>query len=96
MAADMEAKTRALSHASTVVNMLGEKDHLHTETKLLERELEVFRCMRQRIPAKQRPHYSPEARGMILQLIALRNWSTKTARSASWSTRTACSAAAEV
>lgn len=78
MAAYMEARSRALTHASVVVRLMGARDHLHADVNLLERELEVFRCMRQRIPAKQRPHYSPEARGMILQLMALRSWSTKT------------------
>ncbi|MEM9083568.1 MAG: hypothetical protein AAGB34_08235 [Planctomycetota bacterium] len=77
MAAYMEARARTLDHVSGVVNLLGTRDQHFAETKLLERELEVFRTMRQRIPPKQRPHYSPETRGMILQLMTMRNWSIK-------------------
>ncbi|MEM9083278.1 MAG: DDE-type integrase/transposase/recombinase [Planctomycetota bacterium] len=77
MAAYMEARARTLDHVPGVVTLLGTRDQHFAETKLLERELEVFRTMRQRIPPKQRPHYSPETKGMILKLMAMRNWSIK-------------------
>jgi DNA invertase Pin-like site-specific DNA recombinase len=57
--------------------LLGQRDHLFTETALLERELTIHRSHRCRRPPKQRPHYTPEERAQILSLMALRHWSPK-------------------
>lgn len=56
MAAYMEARSSALSHASAVVRLLAARDHLHAETKLHERELEIFRCMTPRVPISSSYH----------------------------------------
>ncbi|MEQ8769620.1 MAG: DDE-type integrase/transposase/recombinase [Phycisphaerales bacterium] len=73
------ARARLLTHASPLVRLMARRDALYHETTLLERELAVFRRQRQRRPAKQRPHYSPEERAEILQVMRLRNWSVKQA-----------------
>lgn len=44
-----------------------------------ERELAIYRSQRQRKPAKQRPHFEPQERAEILQLMRLRGWSCKEA-----------------
>jgi putative transposase len=73
----MLARTRAASHASPIVRLLARRDHAHFEARLLERELVVFRAQRHRIKPHHRPHYGPEQRAEILQLMALRDWSAK-------------------
>jgi transposase InsO family protein/transposase-like protein len=77
MAAYMVARARTLEHASRTVRLLGQRDHLFTETALLEREVAILRSHRCRRPPKQRPHYTPEERAQILSLMALRHWSPK-------------------
>jgi transposase len=56
---------------------MGQRDHAFSDAALLERELAVFRSHRHRKPAKQRPHYAPEERAEILQVMRLRGWSAK-------------------
>ncbi|MCB9848509.1 MAG: DDE-type integrase/transposase/recombinase [Phycisphaeraceae bacterium] len=70
-----------LDHASPLVRLLGQRDAIHHDASLLERELAVFRSQRQRKPAHQRPHYSPAERAQILEVMRLRGWSTKEAGS---------------
>ena len=64
----MLARTRAISHVSPMVRMLGMRDHTHSEAALLERELAVFRSHRRHPPPGRRPHYAPEERSEILQI----------------------------
>ncbi len=73
------ARARLLTHASPLIRLMAQRDSLHHETTLLERELAIFRSQRQRRPAKQRPQYSPEERAQILQVMRLRHWSAKEA-----------------
>ena len=73
------ARARMLAHASPLVRVMGQRDALHAETSLLERELTVFRSQRFRKPSKQRPFYAPEERAEILQVMRLRGWSPKEA-----------------
>ena len=40
------ARTRALSRAAPKTRMLGQRDHLYTETAILEREVAIFRAQR--------------------------------------------------
>ena len=68
-----------LEHASPLVQWLGQRDALHHDASLLERELAVFRSQRERKPAHQRPHYSPAERAQILEIMKLRGWSAKEA-----------------
>lgn len=77
MAAYMAARARTLEHASWAVRLLGQRDHLFTETALLERELTILRSHRCRRPPKQRRHFTPEERAQILSLMALRHWSLR-------------------
>ena len=69
------ARARMLAHASPLVRVMGERDALHKEGCLLERELAIFRSQRFRKPAKQRLFYAPEERAEILQVMRLRGWS---------------------
>ena len=73
----MLARTRAVSHVSPMVRMLGLRDHAHSEAALLERELEIFRSHRRHPPPGRRPHYSPEERSEILLIGRLRGWSSR-------------------
>ncbi len=64
-----------LTNPTAAVRMKAQRDHLYTETTLLERELEIFRAQRLAKPPRQHPHFTPELRAEILQLAALRQWS---------------------
>ena len=71
----MLARARLTSHPSPVLRLAAARDALAWEAALLERELRVFRQERERIPSKQRPHYTPTNRLAILQIMRLRDWS---------------------
>jgi len=77
MRAAMTARARMLAHASPLVRLMGQRDAIHHDASLLERELAIFRSQRQRKPAHQRPHYSPSERAQILEVMKLRGWSVK-------------------
>lgn len=79
MCAAVEARTRMLEHASEVVRLISQRDQLHAETTLLEREVAIFRSQRFCKEPKQRQQYSAEERAEILQLMKLRRWSPKKA-----------------
>ena len=57
------------------VRLAGENDSLKTEVALLSRELDLLRARFERIPAKNRPHFSPPQRLEVLELKAARAWS---------------------
>ncbi len=71
------ARARALTDPLELVLIKVQRDHLYTESALLERELEIFRSSRLAKPPRERPHFIPEQRAQIMQLAALRQWSTK-------------------
>ena len=73
----LAARTRAFEHPMPMVRLLAQRDHAHSDAVLLERELAIYRSQRQRKPAKHRPHYAPQERAEILQLMRLRGWSCK-------------------
>lgn len=75
----LAARARAFEHPMPMVRLLAQRDHAHSDAVLLERELAIYRSQRQRKPAKQRPHYAPQERAEILQLMRLRGWSCKEA-----------------
>jgi len=77
MHAYMRARTRAIVHPSPMVRLLGQRDQAFNDSVLLEREMAIFRLHRQRCPAKERVHYSPEERAEILQVMRLRGWAAK-------------------
>ena len=79
MCAATTARARMLAHSSPLVRVMGQRDHTFSDAALLERELAVFRSQRHHKPAKQRPHYTPEERAEILQVMRLRGWSAKRA-----------------
>jgi transposase-like protein len=79
MGAATTARARMLAHASPLIRLLGQRDALCHENSLLERELEVFRSQRQRKAPHQRPHYAPEERARILEVMRLRGWTVKQA-----------------
>ncbi len=70
----MLARQRLASSASPVLRAIAARDHEILESRLLERELEILRAQRANLPPHQRPHYKPEQRLAILQLMRLRNW----------------------
>tara|TARA_R110002111_G_scaffold67833_2_gene110298 strand:+ start:3314 stop:4492 length:1179 start_codon:yes stop_codon:yes gene_type:complete len=71
------AKARALIDPCKLIRLKAQRDHLYTESALLERELEIFRSNRFGKPPREQPHFTPEQRAQIMQLAALRQWSTK-------------------
>ncbi len=73
------SRARALTEPLELVRIKAQRDHLYTESALLERELEIFRSSRLAKPPRERPHFIPEQRAQIMQLAALRQWSTKQA-----------------
>jgi len=75
------ARVRAFSHPSAMIRMLAQRDHLHSEASLLEREVAIFRAQRLAKVPRRRAQFAPEQRGEILQLIAFRGWSAKYAAS---------------
>ncbi len=77
----MLARARMTSHPSPVLRLAAVRDAIAWDAVLLERELAVFRQERERIPAKQRPHYTPTHRLEILQIMRLRQWSVDDAAS---------------
>ena len=62
----MLARARLTSHPSPVLRIATGRDASIWDNQLLERELTIFREERERIPAKQRPHYTPTHRLEIL------------------------------
>jgi hypothetical protein len=50
--------------------LVAENERLATEVALLLREMELLRSRLDRVPAKNRPHYSPSERLAILELKA--------------------------
>jgi len=71
------SRARALNNPLEFVRMRAQRDHLYTQSALLERELDIFRSSRLAKPPRERPHFTPEQRAQIMQLAALRQWSTK-------------------
>ena len=77
----MLAWARLVSHPSPLLRLAAVRDAWAWDSALLERELTVFRQECERIPPKERPHYTPTHRLEILQIMRLRHWSaTETAR----------------
>ncbi|MFK7759980.1 MAG: transposase [Phycisphaerales bacterium] len=71
------SKARALSDPLASVRMKAQRDHLYTESAMLERELDTFQSSRLAKPPRERPRLTPEQRAQITQLASLRQWSTK-------------------
>ena len=69
------ARCRLASTASPVLQLVMERDELHTEVAWLKRELEILRSQRADMAPNKRPAYSPEQRLAILQLMRQRGWS---------------------
>ncbi len=69
------ARCRLASTASSTLQLMMERDELHTEVQWLKRELEILRGQRADMFPKKRPEYSPEHRMAILQLMRQRDWS---------------------
>ena len=77
----MLARVRLTSHPSPVLRVTAMRAAAIWNYQLLKRELAVYREERERIPAKQRSHYTPAHRLEILQIMRLRNRNaTRTAK----------------
>ncbi len=75
----LAARARAFEHPMPMMRLLVQRDHAHSDAVLFERELAIYRSQRRRKPSKHRPHYAPQERVEIFQLIRLRGWSLKEA-----------------
>jgi len=71
------ARVRTLASGSPVLRLMAQRDHAYSDAVLLEREVAIYRSQRYRYTTKQRPHFEPQQRAEILQLMRLRNWSPK-------------------
>ena len=71
------ARSRALGHPAPMTRMLSQRDHLFSETALLERELAIFRAQRLAKAPRRRPQFGPGQRAEFLQLATLRGWNAK-------------------
>jgi len=71
----MLARSRLASLPSPVLQAAIFCDDAIWNAQLVERELAVFREERERVPTKQRFHYTPGHRFEILEIMRLRNWS---------------------
>ena len=56
---------------------MTQRDQIHTELDLTQRELQILRDQRAGLRPHKRPDYAPEQRLAILQLMRLRGWSTQ-------------------
>ncbi len=70
----MLVRSRLTSHPSPVLRVTAGRDAAVWNNKLLERELAIYRQERQRVPPRQRWHYTSVHRLDILQIMRLRNW----------------------
>lgn len=68
------ARSWAVNSRIARVRLAGENDRHKNEVVLLRRELDLLRARFERIPPKNRPHFSPAERLQILQLKAARAW----------------------
>ncbi len=70
-------RQRTAGNASPLKRVLAERDDALLDAALLRREIGVLRRNRARLPHERRPHYAPEDRREILQIMRLRGWSFK-------------------
>jgi hypothetical protein len=73
----LTARSRAASAKSKIIRILSQRDSYRWRLQLLRRENALLRRRLESIPPQKRPHYAPEDRFAILQLMWLRNWSIK-------------------
>ena len=71
------AWSKASAGRSSRQRALADVDRLRTEVALLKEELELKDARWARVPARRRPYYGPVQRMRILQLRAVRGWSTR-------------------
>jgi len=68
------ARARAADHASRFVRALARDHHRAWREDLLRRESDLLRSRLRRLSPAHRPHYAPDERFAILQLMRLRGW----------------------
>jgi len=73
----MLVRSRAADSASPIVRAFAERDHIAWDRELLRREADLLRTRIAGLPPQSRPHYRPESRLAILQLMRLRHWTTE-------------------
>jgi len=69
------ARSWALNSRLARVRLAAECDRIRSEVTLLNAELELLRARFGRVPARNRPHFSPPERLAVLELKAARAWS---------------------
>lgn len=73
------SRTRAASHPSPIIREIAQTDSAISDAHLKDRELGILLRNREGVPARQRPHYSPDDRLEIILVMRLRNWSLEDA-----------------
>jgi transposase len=70
-------RARAADHLSPIIRALADRDAIFWDRELLRREIDLLRARIESLAPQQRPHYRPEARLAILQLMRLRHWTVE-------------------
>ena len=70
-------RSRAADCASPLVRAFAQRDQIAWDRELLRRETELLRVRIESLAPQHRPHYRPESRLAILQLMRLRHWTVK-------------------
>jgi len=73
----MLVRSRAADCVSPLVRAFAERDHIAWDRELLRREADLLRARIAVLPPQSRPHYRPESRLAILQIMRLRHWTVK-------------------
>src|SRR5262245_40006150 len=68
---------RGANHRNALHRARAENKRLEQEIRLLLEERRIKNARMQRVPAQERPHYSPMERLAILEIRALRGWSLR-------------------
>jgi hypothetical protein len=70
-------RARAADHLSPLIRAFADRDAIFLDRELLRREVALLRARIESLAPQQRPHYRPEARLAILQLMRLRHWTVE-------------------
>ncbi len=71
------ARQRTIGNPSSFKRLMAQRDDAIYDAELLRREIAILQRNRQKILKHKRPHYAPDDRAKILQIMHLREWSIK-------------------
>lgn len=69
--------SRGAGSLSSLARARAERDFIAWDRALLRRENDILRSRLARLAPQQRPHYPPDSRLAILQLMRLQHWTVK-------------------